>query len=75
MIPDAAGNDTCLPAFAQMYHSICSSNIHLVSVADLPNKLMATKKDKGKRPDPGLTEGADRSRKKESKKKSRGMGS
>ena len=39
MVPDAAGNDTCLPAFAQMYHSICSSNIHLVSVAGLPSKL------------------------------------
>ena len=35
MITDTTGNSSCLPAFAQMYHSIWSSNIHLVSVAGL----------------------------------------
>ena len=51
MVPVDGGAETCLPAFEQMYHSICSSNIHLVSVAGLPTKLTSTlPPEKGKRP-------------------------
>ena len=42
LIPDATGTETCTPAFAQMFHSICLSNIHLVIVAGLPHKLSST---------------------------------
>ena len=44
MVPDTSGNIVCLPAFSQMYHSICSENIHLVSIAGLPAKLTPTTK-------------------------------
>lgn len=49
MVMDASGVDICLPAFSQMYHSICSSNVHLVSVAGLPSQLMSAPTNKGKR--------------------------
>lgn len=50
MVTDVADNDACLPAFSQMYHSICLSNIHLVSVAGLPSKLTSSPPpSKGKR--------------------------
>ena len=39
MLADTTSSKGCLPAFSQMFHSICSSNIHLVSVAGLPLKL------------------------------------
>lgn len=69
MVPDAAGDDICLPAFSQMYHSICSSNVHLVSVAGLPSKLTsAPPPDKKKRQQPTGEDDADTSPTKKQKK-------
>ena len=60
MLGDGTSNKGCLPAFAQMFHLLCSSRIHLVSVAGLPLKLapatspgLLPDKDKSTNPAPG----------------------
>ena len=70
MVPDESGNEVCLRAFEQMYHSICSANIHLVSVAGLPRKLTSpppSDKEKRKTPPPKPDEDADATPKKKKK--------
>ena len=73
MVLNAAKQVECLPAFSQMYNSICSANIHTVSVAGLPAKLNIIEPPKvvtpDKRKEPEQPEDLDENKSKKKRKK------